>query len=134
MSRMHPTGQTIKDIYTDWHGRVLSKEEVDVFHAGMPRCRHCGAVTNHPGTPRQDMQTDAELWEMLKRTTHVRTYGGLVPVECWLEHGKAFRGYVRYARRGSKLYEEPYPNEMIRTGSFGDIYGIWSLVERDNAI
>lgn len=122
------TGQTIKEQWFDWQGRPLSAERIAEHQAQMPRCSVCGESVNSAGKViRQDAQSITEIRLLLGTATHVLTSGGLLPVDCWIEHVvRPFADIVQYERVGDRLFERPYPDDRS-----GGILGIWGLVNKE---
>src|SRR5688500_13476084 len=102
----------------------------------MRNCRHCGEEINEslglPHGSSMPRQTLGELLGQIGRATHVRTSGGLLSVECWIEHMQWGLDYVRYERRVRngrlELVELPYADAY--GGGIG-AFGIWPLIERE---
>jgi hypothetical protein len=115
-----------REDYTNWEGEPLSDAQW-ADHLRMPRCRWCGQTVNYPPKEeRPGQQTVAEIRRLLGPCNYIRTFGGWIDADCWLEHHQPFLKYVRLERRnmpdGPALVETAYPGDR-GAGAFG-IYPI----------
>ncbi len=129
------TGSPVRKLhYTNGAGKELSDAAVDQMFSNSPRCRHCGTVVNRSGAPKDNQQTLDEVRALIgPSVTYIQTWGGAVPIECWLEHFAWALKYVRLELRnlphGACLVEIPYPDDR-----WGGAFGIWPILSKEYAL